>query len=95
MTAVDALHALKVHLTPLFDPSAVLVASSPAGKASELAVSLGEAHAGEPLPVIPEEQLAAKLGSGEKVIIDPVDRSATLAPTEGSAPPPATIGTGK
>jgi len=68
VSAADALHALKTHLTPLFDSSAVLVASSPAGKANELAMSLGEAHAGEPLPVIPEEELSSKFGScGAKV----------------------------
>ena len=62
VSAADALHALKLHLTPLFEPSAVLVVSSPAGKANELAISLGEAHAAEPLPVLAEEELSSKLG---------------------------------
>ena len=88
VSAADALHALKVHLTPLFDSSAVLVASSPAGKANELAISLGEAHAGEPLPVIPEEELYSKFGYGAKVTVDELGRP--------EKPPPATTGgTGK
>ena len=62
VSADDALHALKVHLTPLFDASAVLVASSPAGKA---AMALGEAHTGKPLPVIPEDELYSKLGDAK------------------------------
>ena len=75
MSAADALRALKAHLTPLFDSSAVLVASSPAGKANELALSLGEAHAGKALPVISEEELSSKFGD------------AGASPTAGSAPP--------
>ena len=86
VSAADALHALKVHLTPLFDSSAVLVASSPASKASELAISLGEAHAGEPLLVIPEEELYSKFGTGAKVAV--VDEL-------GGPEKPTTGGTGK
>ena len=87
MSAADALHALKVHLTPLFDASAVLVASSPAGKANELAISLGEAHTGEPLPVIPEEELSAKLGGAGR---DEVDVEQVGRPERGDDPLPAT-----
>ena len=70
VSVADALDALKVHLSPLFASSAVLVASSPAGKANELAISLGEAHAGAPLPVIPEEELSSKLGAKAAMSLD-------------------------
>ena len=95
MTAADALHALKVHLTPLFDPSAVLVATSPAGKANELAISLGLAHAGEPLPVIAEEDLPKLSGGGAKV--DPaqfVRRETRVTGESAAESAPTTSGTG-
>ena len=65
VTAADALRALSAHLTPLFEASAVLVVSSSAGKAKELAESLGEAHISEPLPgVLAEDELSSKLCGG-------------------------------
>lgn len=94
VSAADALHALKVHLTPLFDATAVLVASSPAGKANELAISLGDAHWCEPLPVILEEELYTKFGvGGVKVTADEFGRPSPDA--TGAPLLPATTGTGK
>ena len=90
VSAADALHALKVHLTPLFDSAAVLVATAPSGKASELAISLGEAHAGEPLRVIPEEALPKLGGGGAQLAADQFERPEKLLPPSaaaGSAPP--------
>ena len=64
VTAEDALHALKVHLTPLFDASAVLVATAPKDKAADLCKALGEEHCGEALPLIAEEELTTVFGAG-------------------------------
>ena len=92
MSAADALRALKTHLTPLFDSSAVLVASSPAGKAKELANSLGEAHASVPLPVLPEDELSSTLGGSAKAAIEHSVQPDKLPSPSGDAPQPATGG---
>ena len=72
VTAADALRALSAHLPPpLFEASAVLDVSSPAGKAKELAESLGEAHVSEPLPVLAEDELSSKLCGGDAADVSP------------------------
>jgi hypothetical protein len=71
VTIPDALHALKVHLTPLFDASATLVVTCPTSKAEALAAGLAEEH-GAPVCHVTEEQLNATFGR---------------TPAPGSAPP--------
>ena len=95
MTTADALHALKVHLTPLFDASACLVATSPKEKASELAKALGEAHCGEALPLLAEEELTTIFGAGGAAGGGSAGGSAPAAPAPPAPTPPVVAGGGK
>ena len=55
------MHALTKHIVPLFDASALLVATCPSKKAAELAKQLGEAHGAFVTPMS-EQQLQKAFG---------------------------------
>jgi hypothetical protein len=94
VTSEDAMHALKVHLTPLFDGSAVLVATSPKDKAAELSKALGAEHCGEPLPLVAEEELTSLFGPGGARSKKADAGGADDANAEGATPAPPVVAGG-